>query len=111
MRIKSLLGAERIPQGQYSTNGAGIGEQSVNTDSPRAAAWASPLRAPLSGGLSRWFLRTGSKSIPRPAWRGHLSPFGFGSGFGLALLVQFCNGGQDFANDVKFLVGTIADDL
>lgn len=74
-RIKSLLGAERMPQGQYITNAAGIGEQSVNTGIPRAAAGASPLRRRSPGGLSRWFLRTGSKSIPRPALAGSPLPF------------------------------------
>ena len=74
-RIKSLLGAEKMPQGQYNTNAAGIGEQSVNTGSPRAAAGASPLRRRSPGGLSRWFLRTGSKSIPRPALAGSPLPF------------------------------------
>ena len=100
-----------MPQGQYNTNAAGIGEQSVNTGSPRAAAWASPLRRRSPGGFLGGFSGQVQRVYPARLWRGHLSPFGFGSGFGLALFVQLCNGGQDFANSVKFFVGAIANDL
>ena len=77
-RIKSLLGAERMPQGQYNTNAAGIGEQSVNTGSPRAAAGASPLRRRSPGGFLGGFSGQVQRVYPARLWRGHLSPFGFG---------------------------------
>lgn len=77
-RIKSLLGAERMPQGQYNTNAAGIGEQSVNTGSPRAAAGASPLRRRSPGGFLGGFSGQVQRVYPARLWRGHLSPFWFG---------------------------------
>ena len=52
------------------------------------------------------------KEYTPPSVGGVTSPLsGLGSGFRLALFVQLCNGGQDFANGVKFFVGAIANDL